>query len=320
MDLDHRRFIVLFVDDEREILRAVEYAYGDDFTVLTAESGPQALELLAQHDAAVIVADQRMAPMNGTEFLERALVVRPDAIRILLTGYADMNAIVRAVNASHIYQYVSKPWNTQELRLTLRRAVAAFHLQRTNIRLMDDLRRANERLGTENAYLRETSVGNTELVGTSVAMRQVLALVARVAGSRSTVLIEGETGTGKELVARAIHAASPRRERLFVPVNCAAISEGVLESELFGHRRGAFTGAVGDRKGFFEVADGGTVLLDEVSEASPAVQSQLLRVLQHGEVRPVGDARPRHVDVRVIAATNRRLTEEVAAGRFREDL
>jgi two-component system response regulator HupR/HoxA len=320
MDLDYRGFVVLFVDDEREILRAVEYAYGEDFIVLTADSGPQALELLGQHDAAVIVADQRMAPMTGTEFLERSIGIRPDAIRIVLTGYADMDATVRAINASRIYQYVSKPWHTQELRLTLRRAVEAFHLHRTNARLMDDLRRANERLGTENAYLRETFVGNTEIVGSSAAMRQVLALVARVARSRSTVLVEGETGTGKELVARAIHAASPRRERLFVPVNCAAIAEGVLESELFGHRRGAFTGAVGDRKGVFEVADGGTVLLDEVSEASGAVQSQLLRVIQYGEIRPVGEARPRHVDVRVIAATNRRLAEEVAAGRFREDL
>jgi transcriptional regulator with GAF, ATPase, and Fis domain len=159
-----------------------------------------------------------------------------------------------------------------------------------------------------------------EIVGTSKGIRGVLSLVARVAPSPATVLIEGETGSGKELVARAIHAASPRSSRLFVPVNCAAIAEGILESELFGHRRGAFTGAVGDRKGVFDVAEGGTVLLDEIAEATPAVQAKLLRVLQNGEVRAVGDARPHRVDVRVIAATNRRLADEVEARRFREDL
>jgi DNA-binding NtrC family response regulator len=320
MDIDYRTFSVLFVDDEREILRAVEYAYGEDFTVLTADSGAAGLELLARHDVAVIVADQRMAPMTGTEFLERAMAVRPDAVRIVLTGYADVDAIVRAINASHVYNYVRKPWQTHELRVTIRRAIETFHLQRTNTRLMDDLRRANERLGMENAYFREALTGDAEIVGSSAEMRAVLALIARVASSRATVLIEGETGTGKELVARAIHAASPRRERLFVPVNCAAIAEGILESELFGHRRGSFTGAVGDRKGLFEIAEGGTLFLDEVAEASQAVQAKLLRVLQHGEIRPVGDGRPHHVDVRIVTATNRRLADEVAAGRFREDL
>jgi Nif-specific regulatory protein len=141
-----------------------------------------------------------------------------------------------------------------------------------------------------------------------------------VAPSPSTVLIEGETGTGKELVARAIHAASPRRDRLFVAVNCASLSEGILESELFGHKRGAFTGAVEDRKGLFEVADGGTLFLDEISETTPALQAKLLRVLQEGEIRPVGENRPRTVDTRVLAATNRNLEETVKAGTFREDL
>jgi len=148
----------------------------------------------------------------------------------------------------------------------------------------------------------------------------VLELVAKVAPSPTTVLIQGETGTGKELVARAIHQASPRREHLFVAVNCAALSEGVLESELFGHKRGAFTGALGDRKGMFEVADGGTLFLDEISETSVGLQAKLLRVLQEGEVRPVGETQPHKVDVRVVAATNRNLKEELAAGRFREDL
>jgi two-component system response regulator HupR/HoxA len=319
VEVDYRQFPVLLVDDEPDILRAFTYNYGDDFTVLTAESGAQGLALLETHDPAVIVADQRMPAMSGTDFLERSMAVRPDAVRIILTGYTDVDAIIQAINRSRIYRYVTKPWESEELRLTLRRAIEAFHLVRENARLVEELRRANERLAAENAYLREAERSH-EIVGGSAAMRSVLDLIARVANSRTTVLIEGETGTGKELVARAIHAAGPRRDHLFVAVNCAALSEGLLESELFGHRRGAFTGATEDRKGLFEVASGGTLFLDEVSETSPALQAKLLRVLQEGEIRPVGETRSRTVDTRVIVATNRNLEELVKAGRFREDL
>ncbi|HJW69905.1 MAG TPA: sigma-54 dependent transcriptional regulator [Candidatus Binatia bacterium] len=320
MALDYHEFAVLVVDDEPDILSSFRYNYGEDFDVLTAESGPRGLELLAEHDIAVIVADQRMPQMSGTEFLERSMHVRPDAIRIILTGFTDVDALVQAVNLSRIYRYVTKPWSSEELRLTLLRAIEAFHLTRENARLVEELRRANERLAVENAYLRESVTMPTEIVGVSGAIHRVLELVARVAPTSSTVLISGETGTGKELVARAIHAASPRRDELFVAVNCASLSEGVLESELFGHRRGAFTGAVGDRKGLFEVADGGTLFLDEVSETTPSLQANLLRVVQEGEIRPVGDNRSYPVDVRIITATNRRLEEEIKANRFREDL
>ncbi|HYR97180.1 MAG TPA: sigma-54 dependent transcriptional regulator [Candidatus Binatus sp.] len=319
MEVDYRKFPVLVVDDEPDILRSFSFNYGEDFELLTAPSGARALELLAVHDPAVIVADQRMPAMTGTEFLEQSMAVRPDAIRIILTGYTDVEAIIKAVNKSRIYRYVTKPWESEELRMTLRRAVEAFQLTRENARLVEELRRAYERLAAENAYLRKSERPH-EIVGESPAIREVLTLVERVAPSRTTVLIEGETGTGKELVARAIHAAGPRRDHLFVAVNCAALSEGVLESELFGHRRGAFTGAVDDHKGLFTVADGGTLFLDEVSETSSALQAKLLRVLQEGEIRPVGETRARAVDVRVIVATNRRLEDEVKAGRFREDL
>ena len=317
--MDYRQFLVLVVDDEPDILRAFAFNYGDDFQVLTAESGARGLALLETHEPAVIVADQRMPAMSGTDFLERSMVLRPDAVRIILTGYTDIDAIVQAINRSRIYRYVTKPWESEELRLTLRRAVEAFHLVRENGRLVEELRRANERLAAENAYLRE-SERPQEIVGDSAAMHGVLELVARVTGSRSTVLIEGETGTGKELVARAIHAGGPRRDHLFVAVNCATLSEGLLESELFGHRRGAFTGATEDRKGLFEVASGGTLFLDEISETSAGLQAKLLRVLQEGEVRPVGENRARMVDTRVIVATNRNLEDELKAGRFRDDL
>jgi two-component system, NtrC family, response regulator HupR/HoxA len=321
VELDYRQFPVLVVDDEPDILRSFTFNYGDEFEIFTADSGARGLEMLSAHEAAVIVADQRMPAMSGIEFLERSMGLRPDAIRIILTGYVDVETIVRAINSTRIYRYVTKPWESEELRITLKRAAEAFHLARENARLVEELARANERLAAENAYLREASAhAPYEIVGASPAIREVLGLIAKVAGSRSTVLIEGDTGTGKELVARAIHVASPRAAALFVAVNCAALSEGILESELFGHRRGAFTGAVADRKGLFEVAHGGTLFLDEISETTLALQAKLLRVLQEGEIRPVGDTRSRSVDVRVITSTNRRLEEEVKAGRFREDL
>jgi len=318
--LDYRSVPILVVDDEPDILASFEFSYGDEFTVLKATGGVKALEILASDDVGVIVADQRMPGMDGAEFLERSMEIRPDAIRIVLTGYTDVDALVRTVNRSRIYRYLSKPWDDEEMRSALARAVELCHLTRENARLVEELRRANERLAAENAYLRDARPDAGRIVGDSPPMREVMALVAKVAPAPTTVLLEGETGTGKELVARAIHAASPRKERLFVAVNCAALSEGILESELFGHRKGAFTGALADKKGLFEVADGGTLFLDEISETSQSLQAKLLRVLQEGEIRPVGDTRDRKVDVRIIAATNRKIDEELKAGRFREDL
>ena len=320
MELDYRAFPILVVDDEPDILRAFELSYGDDFTILTAGGGARGLEILGAEDVCVIVSDQRMPGMDGSEFLERSMDVRPNAVRIVLTGYTDIDALVRAVNRSRIYRYLSKPWDDEEMRTALTRAIELFRLTRENARLVEELRRANERLAAENAYLRTTTFDDGRIIGDSPVMREVLALVDKVAPHGSTVLVQGETGTGKELIARAIHDASPRASRLFVPVNCAALAEGLLESELFGHKRGSFTGALADKQGLFEVADGGTLFLDEISEMPSNLQAKLLRVLQEGEIRPVGDTRDRKVDVRIIAATNRRLEDEVKAGRFREDL
>jgi transcriptional regulator with GAF, ATPase, and Fis domain len=231
--------------------------------------------------------------------------------------------LIDAVNSSRIYRYVTKPWDHQEMRITVKRAIEIYHLERENARLLEELKAANERLDTENAYFKRRDAdddGGAGIVGTSPAMLEVQRLLERVAPSPSTVLLLGETGTGKELLARAVHALSPRRDRMFVAVNCAALSETLLESELFGHRRGAFTGAMNDKKGLFEVAHEGTIFLDEVGETTPALQAKLLRVLQEGEILPVGETRPRPIDVRVVAATNRKLEDEVEAGRFRRDL
>jgi two-component system response regulator HupR/HoxA len=320
VELDFRAFPILVVDDESDILRAFELSYGDDFTVITAEGGPRALDVLAHEDVSVIVSDQRMPGMDGSEFLERSMDVRPQSVRIVLTGYTDIDALVRAVNRSRIYRYLTKPWDDEEMRTALTRAIELFNLTRENARLVEELRRINERLAAENAYLKQAKLEPGRIIGDSPLMREVLALVEKVAAHPTTVLVQGETGTGKELIARALHDASPRRDRLFVAVNCAALSEGILESELFGHKRGSFTGAVADKKGLFEVADGGTLFLDEISETTASFQAKLLRVLQEGEIRAVGDTRDRKVDVRVIVATNRKLEDEVKAGRFRDDL
>jgi two-component system, NtrC family, response regulator HupR/HoxA len=323
IEIDYRAYPVLVVDDEADILASFRLAYKRDFTLVCAESGAAGLDVLRKTEVAVAVADQRMPEMPGVEFLRQSQQIRPEAVRIILTGYADIEVLIDAVNSSRIYSYVTKPWDHQEMRITLKRAIETYHLERENARLLQELQVANERLDAENVYFRqreEQEASTDGVVGASPAMREVQRLLERVAPSPSTVLLLGETGTGKELLARAIHRLSPRRDRMFVAVNCAALSESLLESELFGHRRGAFTGALGDKKGLFEVAHEGTIFLDEVGETTPALQAKLLRVLQEGEILPVGETRPRAIDARVVAATNRNLEEEVEAGRFRRDL
>jgi two-component system, NtrC family, response regulator HupR/HoxA len=321
--VDYRAFPVLVVDDEPDILTSFRLAFRDEFEVICAGGGAEGLAALRDRPIAVAVVDQRMPQMTGTEFLRQSETVRPDMIRIILTGYSDIELVIEAVNNCAIYRYVSKPWDHQELRITLRRAIERYQLERENARLVEELRTANERLADENTYLRareSQSFATDGLVGSSPTMQQALTLVDKVAAASTTVLVLGETGTGKELLARAIHNRSPRKDRLFVAVNCAALTDTLLESELFGHRRGSFTGAVGDKKGLFEVAHGGTLFLDEVGETSAPLQAKLLRVLQEGEIMPVGDTRPRKIDVRVVAATHRDLEAHVRAGTFRQDL
>jgi DNA-binding NtrC family response regulator len=330
--LDYRRYPILFLDDEQALVETLRLNYEADFTVFSATAGSRALEVLASEPIAVLVTDQRMPEMSGLEVIQRALDLRPDLIPIVLTGYTDVETLVSAINLGRIYRYIPKPFDSRELRRALESAIETFHLTRENVRLSQDnarllqeLQAANERLTTENVYFRRRDAGAAEggfgaLLGQSAAMRHVIELGRRVLAAPTTVLIDGATGTGKELMARAIHLEGSRRDKLFVPLNCGAVAETLLPSELFGHRRGSFTGAVADKKGLFEVAHGGTLFLDEIAETSPAVQVHLLRVLQGGEITPVGAARPVKVDVRVIAATNRDLAAEVTAGRFREDL
>jgi len=320
---EDRPYGILIVDDEEAILESLMLTLGADYRVFTATSGEEGLAILEREAVALIVADQVMPAMSGVEFLEKAIERNPGAIRMMLTGYADIGSLARAINEGRIYRYIAKPWEPDEVRLNVKRALEAYALTSENVQLAAALGEANERLRAENLYLRrevERRYGFTQIIGSSPAIERVFEVMEKVAETDATVLITGETGTGKDLVARAIHYAGSRKERRFVAQNCAALPDTLLESELFGHKRGAFTGAHADKRGLFEVAHRGTIFLDEVAETQPGMQVRLLRVLQDGEIRALGSSDTRTVDVRVIAATNQDLLKEVGEGRFREDL
>jgi transcriptional regulator with GAF, ATPase, and Fis domain len=241
-------------------------------------------------------------------------------MRIVLTAYTDVDHLMEAINTGRIYHFVPKPWDPNEFLLIVRRAAERHGLIRDNARLRDELELAVNTLRREVAESRARPLDFEGLVGAAGGLRPAVELVRKVLDTDTTVLLLGETGTGKELFARLIHDNGPRRGARLVAQNCAALPETLLESELFGHARGAFTGAMSERKGLFEEADGGTIFLDEVGEMSPAMQLRLLRVLQDGEIRRVGASTTRKVDVRVLAATNADLEADVEAGRFRRDL
>jgi two-component system response regulator AtoC len=291
---------VLLVDDEPSVLAALrELVQGRGWEPLLARSGAGALDLVDRADA--VVTDFSMPEMDGMELL-RAVRERDETLPvILLTAHGSERLAVRAIKAG-AYEYVTKPFDVDELSLALGRALEARAL-----------RLRNRQLDAEHAIGRR-------IVGDSAAMRHLLDATARIATKEITVLVRGETGTGKELVGSLLHAQSRRARGPLVRFNCSAIPAELAEAELFGHTRGAFTGATQARAGFFAEANGGTLVLDEVGELPPAVQAKLLRALQEGEIQPVGSGRVEKVDVRIVACTNRDLAAEVRAGRFREDL
>ncbi|HYD48908.1 MAG TPA: sigma-54 dependent transcriptional regulator [Terriglobales bacterium] len=315
---------ILVLDDERSSVDLLRITLGMDYPVFTATDGATALQLLHDHDEiALAIIDQRMPGMTGTEFIQRTIEPYPNLVRVILTGYTDTESLIQAINAGRVYRYLTKPWSKDELLLTVRQGLEVHRLAVDNLRLQDELRQANERLRVENVVLRREVKGRyrfDDIIGNSAALQRSLGLVERVIATDTTVLITGETGTGKELVARAIHYNGPRSDKPFININCTDFSPEILSSELFGHKRGSFTGAVEDRQGLFKAADGGTILLDEIGDCPETVQARLLRVLDQGEIRRVGDDRAQRIDVRVIAATNRNLELEVQSGRFRKDL
>jgi two-component system, NtrC family, response regulator HupR/HoxA len=311
---------ILVVDDEPRVLDALEAVLAADFRVLRAEGGEQALRLLPGADVAVIITDYRMPHMTGVELLRRSQDLAPDAVRIVLTAYTDVDSLMDAINTGRIYHFVPKPWDPNELLIIVRRAAERYTLARDNARLRDELELSVNALRREAAERRVPSLAFESLIGAPTGLRKAVDLARKVLDTDTTVLLLGETGTGKELFARLIHHNGPRRAAKFVAQNCGALPESLLESELFGHTRGAFTGATADRKGLFEEADGGTIFLDEVGEMSAGMQLRLLRVLQEGEIRRVGAHAARTVNVRVLAATNTDLEADVETGRFRKDL
>jgi Nif-specific regulatory protein len=313
---DLAEYPILVVDDEPDNLDAFRFNFKRVFQIHTASSGDEALRLLAEIDPAVIVTDQRMPKMTGLEFLKAARAVRPEAVGIILTAFTDIDVLIESINLGHVYRYITKPWDAKEVKGILTQAIERFHLKRENTRLTEQLRQYAGYLSREMHG--EFDFG--QIIGDAPSLREVLAKVEQVAPTHSTVLLRGETGTGKEMVAHAIHINSPRESKPFVRVNCAALAPGVLESELFGHEKGAFTGAVARRPGRFELADGGTLFLDECGDIPMEVQVKLLRVLQEREFERVGGTETVRVDVRVISATHRDLEQLISDGKFREDL
>ncbi len=316
MTLDLKRYPILVVDDEQDNLDAFRFNFRKTFDILVASGGAEALQILEGKEVAVVVTDQRMPKMTGVELLREVRSRQPDAVGIILTAFTDVDVLVEAINLGQVYRYITKPWDAKEVRGVLQYAIERFHLHRENRRLAAQLA---EYTGYLNQQLHgEFDFGN--IIGDSAALRDVLGKVEQVAPTSSTVLLRGETGTGKELVAHAIHINSSREEKPFVRVNCASLAPGILESELFGHEKGSFTGAMERRRGRFELADGGTLFLDECGDLPMEVQIKLLRTLQEREFERFGGNETIKVDVRVVSATNRNLEKMIEDGEFREDL
>jgi two-component system NtrC family response regulator len=296
---------ILIVDDEKNYLVVLEALLSPEgYEIVTSEKAQEALRVIKEADVDLVLTDMKMPGMTGMELLEEAKKIKPEVPVIMMTAYGTIEMAVEAMK-KHAYDYITKPFQNEELKLTIRKALDNYRLLKENRRLSEAL---SERYGYRN------------IVGKSKPMQKVYDLIAKVAQSKASVLITGPSGTGKELIAKAIHYESLRKDRPFISVNCGALAETLLESELFGHEKGAFTGAVSMKKGRFELADGGTLFLDEIGDMSPPLQVKLLRVLQEMEFERVGGTKTIKVDVRVLSASNRNLKDDVADGVFREDL
>lgn len=322
--MNRSRPTVLLVDDEPLSLETLARTLDEEVEVRTATSARDALRILEQDWVQVVISDQRMPDESGVELLARVRARWPEIARIVISGYSEPEDIIDAVNRAGILQYITKPWHPDQLLLIVRNACRLVELQRENELLALEMKLSAPSLEQRLARDRERLKRSFRLDGIvrtdASPMNAVCERIARVAPYDIPVLLTGESGTGKELLARALHYNSARADKPFVAENCGAMPDQLLESELFGHEKGAFTGAVSARIGLFEQADGGTIFLDEIAETSPAFQVKLLRVLQEREVRPIGANRRRQVDVRVVAATNRDLEREIREGRFRADL
>ncbi|TWJ19104.1 sigma-54-dependent transcriptional regulator [Geobacter argillaceus] len=296
---------ILVIDDDASLRRVLEYNLQEEgYDVSTAESGEAGLRLFAEERPSLVITDMKMSGMDGMQVLKSVKEQSPETLVIIITAFGAVDMAVEAMKLG-AYDYITKPFNREALRLTVRKALQFTGLSEENRRLKDELADRSDF---------QTIIGN------SSQMEKVFGIVRKVADTEASVLITGESGTGKELVARSIHAASARRDAPFIAINCAAIPRDLLESELFGHVKGAFTGAIRDKTGKFQLADGGTLFLDEVGDLPLELQPKLLRALQEKEVEPVGGTRVQKLDVRVVSATNLDIDRAIGEGTFREDL
>ena len=296
---------ILFVDDDQQILEIVStYLSRFGYVVDTVNNGPAAIEKIHQRDYAVVFTDLIMPEISGLDLLKSVKRSNPATEVVIVTGYGTIESAIEALKLGG-YDYLQKPINFERLKILIERILEKRKLLLENIQIKQRLK---DRFSFD------------QLVGKSPKMQQIYEIIDRISTGSPTVLIQGESGTGKELVANVIHQNSVRRDKPFIPVNCGAIAEGLLESELFGHVKGAFTGAIKDNIGLFKAADGGTLFLDEIAEVPPALQVKLLRALQERKIRPVGDTHEFGIDVRVIAATNRELEHAIENKTFRKDL
>jgi two-component system, NtrC family, response regulator PilR len=296
---------ILIVDDEKSLLDLLSVVFKKEgYGVKTASSGVQAREILEKEPVDLVITDIKMPQTSGMDVLKFAKERNAETPVILITAYGSIKQAIDALKAGAL-DYVVKPFDVEELKILVARGLEKLHLKQENILLKRDLK---DRYGFE------------KMIGKSLKMQEIYTLIEKVAATDSTVLVTGESGTGKEMAARAVHSQSPRRDGQFVSINCAALPENLLESELFGHTRGSFTGAVSDKKGMFEAATRGTLFLDEVGEMSPWTQVKLLRAIQERVVRRVGGNDEIPIDVRIIAATNQDLKKRIEEGKFREEL
>jgi DNA-binding NtrC family response regulator len=328
---------LLYVDDEVNNLITIQALLKKWFQVDIAENAKAALKMMETENYTVLISDQRMPEITGLELAKKVFEDFPDTIIVILTAFDDKQTMLDAINQGGIFRFLLKPADINDLRQTIESAFFMYDLKKQRIELINDLVEKNRILNDayseiealknqlleENIQLKnEVSTNHdfSEIVGKSKILKNTLTLISKIAKSDSTVLITGETGTGKELFANAIHQLSERKNSIFIKINCAAIPETLIESELFGYEKGAFTGANSSKFGKFEMANGGTIFLDEIGELPLLLQSKLLRVIQEKEVERLGSNKPVKIDVRVIAATNRNLEDEVKKGHFRSDL
>ena len=296
---------ILIVDDEESIREFLEIMLRrEKYEVATASSAKKALKILEKENFDMVITDIQMPEMNGIELLGKIKDTDSDTVVIMVTAYGSTESAVEAMKLG-AYDYITKPFKIDELKIIIKNALSANTLKQENIQL-------------KRALEKKYSFQN--IVGSSPSMLKLYDMIQRISQTKSNILINGESGTGKELIARAIHYNGPLKDKPFITINCGAIPENLLESEMFGHKKGSFTGAIADKKGLFEVADTGTIFLDEVGDLPLSIQVKLLRAIQERTFRRVGSTQDVHVDVRVICATNKNLEQEVKKGQFREDL